>query len=254
MRTFLVLLGFLAATVGTIAKNDDVIPSLLSKAERHYKQAQYAAAIASYDSLLRLDVQDVVVYHNLGNSYFKSGKLGLSKLQYERGLLLDPADGGLRHNLAVVNARLLDRVESVPQLFIVEWWNGLKEGYSIGTIFGWSVIVLVLLAAAAVFYYWTYELWQKRLAFFCAIALAIGFLSIVALMLDTQEDRSAHRMAIIMESAVTARSTPDRSGVEAFTIHEGLKVEVLDRDDTWCKIRLADGKVGWLHTSTLERI
>jgi SH3-like domain-containing protein len=31
-----------------------------------------------------------------------------------------------------------------------------------------------------------------------------------------------------------------------FTLHEGTKVLVLDSVDSWKKIRIADGKIGWI--------
>jgi SH3-like domain-containing protein len=41
---------------------------------------------------------------------------------------------------------------------------------------------------------------------------------------------------------------------DAFVLHGGVKVQITDRFSTWMKIRLADGKVGWMDGGTAEVI
>ena len=50
------------------------------------------------------------------------------------------------------------------------------------------------------------------------------------------------------------KSSPDDSGTEVFVIHEGTKVNVLSTLSTWSEVRLADGNIGWLQSSTIEKI
>ncbi|NOY05770.1 MAG: SH3 domain-containing protein, partial [Chlorobi bacterium] len=69
-----------------------------------------------------------------------------------------------------------------------------------------------------------------------------------------REDRLAHRMAVIMPKEVQVKSSPDKSGVRLFAIHEGLKVEIVDDFDGWYQVRLQDGKKGWVQRDVLERI
>ena len=51
---------------------------------------------------------------------------------------------------------------------------------------------------------------------------------------------------IIIESSVFVKSSPDYSSKDSFQIHEGLKVRIEDKVDDWVKIRLDDGKIGWI--------
>jgi uncharacterized protein YgiM (DUF1202 family) len=37
-------------------------------------------------------------------------------------------------------------------------------------------------------------------------------------------------------------------------IHEGLKVKVIDSEDEWTRITLADGNSGWIPTQSIEKI
>jgi SH3-like domain-containing protein len=60
--------------------------------------------------------------------------------------------------------------------------------------------------------------------------------------------------AIVLVGSVSVKSSPDDSGTEVFVIHEGTKVNVLSTLANWSEVRLADGNVGWLLSSAIEKI
>ena len=45
-----------------------------------------------------------------------------------------------------------------------------------------------------------------------------------------------------------------RHSAVVFELHEGTKVLVLDHIDTWKKIKLADGKIGWVSQEVLKEL
>ncbi|MCQ2325314.1 MAG: SH3 domain-containing protein, partial [Paludibacteraceae bacterium] len=59
--------------------------------------------------------------------------------------------------------------------------------------------------------------------------------------------------AIITQGIVNAKASPDRSGTELFTLHEGTKVTVSETLGEWSNIHVGNN-VGWIPTSNLERI
>jgi SH3-like domain-containing protein len=50
------------------------------------------------------------------------------------------------------------------------------------------------------------------------------------------------------------KNAPTDTANEIFTLHEGTKINVLDSVDNWKKIRLADGKIGWVSADALKEI
>ena len=60
--------------------------------------------------------------------------------------------------------------------------------------------------------------------------------------------------AIIFSPTVTIKSSPDEKSVDLFVLHEGTKVELIDNIGDWYEIRIANGSVGWLATSAVEKI
>ena len=60
--------------------------------------------------------------------------------------------------------------------------------------------------------------------------------------------------AIIFTPTVTIKSSPDEKSVDLFVLHEGTKVRILDNIGNWYEIKIANGSVGWLPASSLEKI
>ena len=59
--------------------------------------------------------------------------------------------------------------------------------------------------------------------------------------------------AIITQGIVNAKSSPDRSGTDLFTIHEGTKVVITETIGDWCCIHVGNN-IGWMQLAHLERI
>lgn len=60
--------------------------------------------------------------------------------------------------------------------------------------------------------------------------------------------------AIVMSDVANIKAAPDSKGNDLFVLHKGLRVQVLDSVNHWRKIRLADGKVGWIPEEDCESI
>ena len=63
------------------------------------------------------------------------------------------------------------------------------------------------------------------------------------------------RGAIVVGAAANIKSTPAQNGTDLFILHEGTKVNILDNTmKEWKRVRVADGKEGWLETKEIEVI
>lgn len=91
-------------------------------------------------------------------------------------------------------------------------------------------------------------------------SLMSGIICLVLLLLGTgnflvQAYRESNtEFAVVMNDVSNIKSAPDSKGNDLFVIHRGLKVQVLDNVNKWYKIRLADGKVGWIPEKEIESI
>ena len=106
-----------------------------------YQNNDYDNAIGAYEEVLSLGYESSALYYNLGNSYYRSGKLGDAILNYERALKIEPNDEDVKYNLRIVQARTVDKIQSVPKIFISEWWDVLVTMFPVS---GWSVTLIIV--------------------------------------------------------------------------------------------------------------
>ena len=67
-------------------------------------------------------------------------------------------------------------------------------------------------------------------------------------------DALKDRPAVIFAESSDVRNEPTLQGETVFILHEGTKVQVLDQDDEWLRIRLVDGKDGWILRDDLKEL
>lgn len=227
---------------------------LMVKANKFYQDQNYSEAIVTYEKILSQGFESGALYYNLGNAYFKEGNLGKSILSFERGLKIEPNDEDLAYNLRIANARTVDKISEIPKLFIISWWEGLVTSFGIS---GWSVFVIavfwILLASIAV-YFFSRNGRLQRISFMSgSISLSVLMLLVVILFVRINRE-AATDYGILVEQTYSAKVSPDQKSNDAFVIHEGVKFSIEDAVGEWAKIRLNDGKVGWVQKNSFGQI
>lgn len=219
-----------------------------------YRATKYQDAIKEYELIIKQGYSSAELYYNLGNAYYRNEQLARAILSYERAARLRPNDPDIIHNLRLVYLKTIDRIEPVPEMFFIQWMHTIGSMISpekVQILFLLSWILLFGSLAAMYFIIRTDFLRVARIIFF------VSFVSVVlwAAMLGIQSfQETTQDKAIITAQIVTAKSSPDDNSVDAFVIHEGVKVKLTDSVADWVKITLADGKVGWIPAEQCERI
>jgi SH3-like domain-containing protein len=67
-------------------------------------------------------------------------------------------------------------------------------------------------------------------------------------------ERASFQYAIVLTSRVVVTSAPAEGATEVFTLHEGVRVQLETSSGEYQRIRLADGKVGWMLQDVLGKI
>lgn len=225
-----------------------------AEADSAYAQGRYQQAIRDYESLLKQGVS-TALYYNLGNAYYRMDDMPRAVLNYERALLLSPGDPDVRFNLQMARSKTIDKITPESEMFFVTWYHVLVNFTSVD---GWARLALCALAVAivlALLYLFASPVWMRKLGFFGALFMLLLFV-VANLFAYAQKESFVRRSgAIIMAPAVTVKSTPASQGTDLFILHEGTRVEITDGTmRQWKRIRLADGKEGWIETSQMEII
>jgi tetratricopeptide (TPR) repeat protein len=254
MNTRRIISGFLTSILLSFSALAQTAVDEFERGNVLYREGKFEQATQAYEAILKQGLTSSPLYFNLGNSYYRLGKIAPAILAYERALRLQPNDADIKHNLALVNLKTVDRIEPLPDLFFIAWLRALSAVIPLNTtawlfatwwflLFG-SLAALSLLSQQALL----------RLSRGIAIAAFIVLIPLTALMVTQIADSRSRDDAIITTNVVTAKTSPDAQSVDAFVVHEGLKVRLSDAVAGWMKIMLADGKIGWIPANVCERI
>ncbi len=262
LKIFNVLVVLFFVSSSAVAQSDslavtDTPESVLTKQEADslYDKGLYAEAADAYEAIIANNGVSADLYYNLGNAYYKLDEIARSILNYERALLLNQGDEDIRANLALARGKTVDKVTPPSEMFFVSWWRDFANMVSVDT---WAVVavvsfVLLLLGVAA--YLFVEQIIVRKIGFYSA-ALFLLLTIVFNLAATFQRDSIMNRTtAIIMQPVVSVKSSPNDAGTDLFLIHTGSKVEILDDTMTdWAKIKLEEGKEGWVQTDVMAII
>lgn len=225
---------------------------LFTKANSFYNKGNYTEAIELYEKIESSNEVSSQLYYNLGNSYYKLNKVGPSIYNYEKALKLDPSNIDASNNLVFAKRLSLDRVEDLPKSALQKFNQNYisKIDYN-----QWAIITVILAFISAILfllYYFSTISYKKRIYFSTSIITL--FLLIICLSISFHQFNKNQNTieAIIYNSEVSIKNEPTNDASESFILHEGTKVFVLDGVDDWKKIRLSDGKIGWLKNGDIK--
>ncbi|MEK7727451.1 MAG: tetratricopeptide repeat protein, partial [candidate division KSB1 bacterium] len=245
---------FITMLLFTSLAHADEAATLFQQGNQAYQAGDYEQAAAAFAQIIALKKENWQVYYNLGNAYFKQRKTGLAILNYERASRLQRASEDLQFNLDLANLSITDRILAPPRSAMLVWFEGAliffsheqAAGYAL--FFWWGALLgLIFLLTGRK------ESLRSvgRILTWSSGALCLLFASIFLLQWYEQK---TEQYGIVMEQRVVARSSPGADATEVFIIHEGAKVKLQEQTGAWQRIRLADGKVGWLKAESVAKI
>jgi tetratricopeptide (TPR) repeat protein len=227
---------------------------LFQQGNASYQQGKFAAAIESYEAILKSGMTSGELYFNLGNAYYKEGNMGKAILNYERAKRIMPGDDDLRHNLQLANLLIVDKIDVTPRLFIWDAWDAIKAWFSLSGI-SWTVYaMLVLTAGAVVLTILARRYTLRKIGMIAAVSAGLCLVGAGMILADKARDAGRSDEAIVLATLTTIKNSPDAKSSDAFVLHAGVKIRITDSVNEWVKIRLADGKVGWMERGAAETI
>lgn len=256
MRIFLNLLLLLLFFAFTNVKSfvQTEAEAAMQSGNSFYQKENYEAAAQEYENVLEHGFESSSLYYNLGNTYFRLNELGRAILYYEKALKLEPGDEDVIYNLRIAEARTIDKIQAVPKIFISEWWEILVTSFSVS---GWGIIFIIfylLMLGIIAVYFLTRSGRIQRFVFYTGI-VNLGIVLLVLVLFISSYSREANsNYGVLIEDSVTVKQSPNEKSSDAFVIHEGVKFEIEETLNNWAKIKLADGKVGWLSENSFGKI
>ncbi|MAQ76483.1 MAG: ion channel protein [Aquimarina sp.] len=244
----LIIVLFLGANI--FAQNED----RFEKANQLYNQEKFQEAIELYKTILDSGEESAALYYNLGNSYYKQSNIGPSIYYYEKALQLAPGDEDILNNLAFAQNSAIDKIDVMPQGFITKFVNSITN---LTATDGWawiSIIGVLGFVVLMILYFTAVSSVKKRLFFLTSwVFLFLGVVA-VTFAIKQNKDLITTQYAIVFSQESEVKSEPNMRSDEVFKLHEGTKIQITDTVSNWKKIKLADGKIGWIPTSDIKEL
>jgi hypothetical protein len=248
-KIFFVSLILLIFCSGVFCANDN--KALLDSANNEYAKNKFDNAISYYNKILKNGYESSEIYYNIGNAHYKEKRYALAILNYEKAKKISPTDDDIQYNLKLANAKLVDKIEVLPQLFIKEWWNGFLQ------IFGekvWSFIFIILVwvgFTGLLIYFISKIRLLKQIGFITAIFAFLFSLVFFFVAQKSYYVTTCHTEGIILSLSVNIKGSPSEQGTNLFILHEGTKVNITQSDADWTEIKLPNGNRGWIRSDEL---
>jgi len=227
---------------------------LFSEGNNLYKNEKYTEAIEVYTSIEKQGLKSDDLFFNLGNCYYKLNKVAPAIYYYEKALKANPMHQDATFNLAFAKRMTIDVIEDLPQTFLQRFSSNVIQKLTFDT---WAIIAVVasfLASLLFLLYHFSYSSKKKLFYFNTSILTVFIVLISVFFAFHNYKTVQQNRAAIIFVAKVEIKNAPSTSSEAIFELHEGTKVIILDELDNWKKIKIADGKIGWIYADDLKEI
>lgn len=258
LQYIVIALACLAAGTATSRGADHAV-----MADSAYNDLAYSRALELYKQAADSAGASTHLYYNIGNTYYRLGDLGRAVLWYERALQLDPSNKDARANLEFVNTRITDRPVDDRSLVTRIYDNVTNSAHP--DTWAWVTFGLFALTVAAfVGYLMTRQVMVRKTCFFGGAALLVLTILSLSVALTGSSRASNHNRGIITVPSAQLSTAP-RAAVDAnsqaFLLHEGTKVEIVDSvmpsqpgtGEAWYEVKIGNARA-WINARDIERI
>ncbi|MDA0986653.1 MAG: tetratricopeptide repeat protein [Bacteroidetes bacterium] len=222
------------------------------KGNEYFSNKKYSDAIVEYETIINSGNQSFELYYNLGTTYFKINNLGKSIYYFEKAKKINPTDEDVLFNLRFAESRKIDKIDVIPEFFLKIWINNWYE--FILTKIGFTFLyILFVIGLSLVICIYLFTVINKNLFYSGVLLFLLTFFSILIYEYGNYESENKNQ-GIITTSIINIKLTPSIESEDAFLLHEGTKFILLDKVNGWYKLKLADGKIGWINENNFGKI
>lgn len=234
---------------------------LAQKADSAYSADNFKDAERLYLEAMATSGTSTTLFYNLGNAYYRQGNLGMAVVNYERALKLDPTNSDARANLDFVKTKITDKqVDSGSIMDTVG--DGIVNLFHANTWAWIAVVLFALFLGGAAAYLFSSVVVVRKISFFGGIVAFLLCAGAVIVSFAAANRMETDRWAVVLVPAAQLSTTPREARTqaeEAFLLHEGTKVEIVDSisgqgEGKWYEVKVGRGERAWIKASEVERI
>ena len=219
-----------------------------------YQQNDFATAVTHFEAALQHGQESEALYYNLGNAYYKLDDIGMAILNYERAKKISPTDDDVDFNLQIAQLRVVDKIPSPEADFFFKLWNSIKTIFSLEQLAILTIVLYVLFIMIIIVRLLVKHKSATLIARYSWLPVLIVLLLVGSLFFTRVQQDIKVKHGIILVEKVSVVSGPAIDSTEMFALHKGVKIRVIAQSGEFMRIRLTDGKDGWVPIDALEII
>jgi len=229
--------------------------AIFSQGVTHYDERNYEKALEQFLILEENGIISSELYYNIGNSYYRMGKIGKAILYYKRGLRIKPNDMQIKTNLEYAISRTQDRQileESNP---LIDTLRKIVNSLSIN---GWLLIsslffITLILIIDTILVFYRHK--DRTVLYFLLGITVVLFLISVGVTQYRYSSLFDKTEAVLTSHSANAYSGPDTEFTHLFTINEGMIFKVIRKDNEWSHIQLPNTDIrGWIKNDYYQTV
>jgi tetratricopeptide (TPR) repeat protein len=216
-----------------------------ASAEKAYNSGDFATAVQMYEQLVSESVVNPVVFFNLGNAYYRMGRIGPAIANYERVLQLNPNFDQARENLAKVvqeTPHHLSRPAPADWKQSLLFWhyNVSQQTTNVLALLCW-VVFWVLMGIR-----------QWRPVRFTRRGAVVAFVLAMAFGLSAWDKAHPQLLAVANDAVVPVHYGTNENETVRFELNAGDRVLVDKRINGWSRVTTEGGERGWAQDKALS--
>jgi tetratricopeptide (TPR) repeat protein len=235
-----------AHSTSSLASGREAYQQALGVTDASARKAAFTRAAIALGEAAQATPDRPELLADWGNAALGAGDVGAATLAYRRALALDPGNARAKQNLAWLRNRESPTLRpagggAADTLFFFRDWSRSRRLVVGACAFACTVLLLVS---------WSGR--RRRGLGLLAILPAIVWLAMVLSVL--LEDRHTHD-AVVMD-AVVLRAADSAGAPAALSspLPRGTEVTIVENRETWAKLRIANGTLGWVPAGAIQRI
>ncbi len=238
--------------------------SLAAQADSAYNHEDFVQAVRLYHQAITADGVSPELYYNLGNSYYRIGKMGRAVLYYERALQLDPSFKDARTNLEYVKTKIIDKPED-DSTFLGNVHQGIT-GWMSPDLWAWTAFCMFILVLGCVaLYVFSGNVNVRKLGFFGGGVAIILFLYTLIVAMQVAHGPYKHNTAVVIVPTANMSTQPGShtgKNTKIIPVHEGTVVEIVDSmaipgessSPLWYDVKINNATRAWVRSADVEKI
>ena len=215
-----------------------------SAANQLYSEGKFPQAAKSYETMLNSGAVSPNLLFNDGNAEFKSGNLGRAIAAYRQAMLLAPRDVDVRANLNFARNQVQGANFSQNHGTMMLGALTLNEWTALAMIAFWLTLGLYVAMQLR-------PNWKNALRG-VARGAAVATVLLCACLGAAANVHFSKQVAVVVLPDAVARSGPFSDAQNAFAIHDGAELPILDQRNGWVQVADNSGRSGWLQDSQIE--